>query len=62
MNKVPEVTLYFLKDQDPLHDGSGAFADYLNETLGFGLDNTSRPRLGFSSGPGTPASTGSRWC
>jgi uncharacterized membrane-anchored protein len=41
LNKVPEVTLYFWVIKVLCTTVGETFADYLNETLGFGLDNTS---------------------
>ena len=41
LNKVPEVTLYFWVIKILCTTVGETFADYLNETLGFGLDNTS---------------------
>ena len=40
LNKVPEVTLYFWVIKILCTTVGETFADYLNETLGFGLDNT----------------------
>lgn len=40
MNKVPEVTLYFWLIKILCTTVGETFADYLNETLGFGLTNT----------------------
>jgi uncharacterized membrane-anchored protein len=40
MNKVPEVTLYFWLIKVLCTTVGETFADYLNETLGFGLTNT----------------------
>jgi uncharacterized membrane-anchored protein len=40
MNKVPEVTLYFWVIKILCTTVGETFADYLNETLGFGLTNT----------------------
>ena len=70
LNKVPEVTLYFWIIKILCTTVGESFADYINETLGFGLTNTT---LVFSAGPGRragravpaatatcPASTGSR--
>ncbi len=41
LNKVPEVTLYFWIIKIVCTTVGETAADYLNETLGFGLDNTS---------------------
>jgi len=41
LNKVPEVTLYFWVIKILCTTVGETFADYLNDTLGFGLDNTS---------------------
>lgn len=41
LNKVPEVTLYFWVIKILCTTVGETAADYLNETLGFGLDNTS---------------------
>lgn len=41
LNKVPEVTLYFWVIKILCTTVGETFADYLNETLGFGLDHTS---------------------
>jgi uncharacterized membrane-anchored protein len=41
LNKVPEVTLYFWIIKILCTTVGETAADYLNETLGFGLDNTS---------------------
>ncbi len=40
LNKVPEVTLYFWLIKVLCTTVGETFADYLNETLGFGLTNT----------------------
>jgi uncharacterized membrane-anchored protein len=40
LNKVPEVTLYFWVIKILCTTVGETFADYLNETLGFGLNNT----------------------
>src|SRR5690349_21615199 len=40
MNKVPEVTVYFWSIKVLCTTVGETFADYLNETLGFGLTNT----------------------
>ena len=40
LNKVPEVTLYFWVIKILCTTVGETFADYLNDTLGFGLDNT----------------------
>jgi uncharacterized membrane-anchored protein len=40
LNKVPEVTLYFWLIKILCTTVGETFADYLNETLGFGLTNT----------------------
>jgi uncharacterized membrane-anchored protein len=40
MNKVPEVTVYFWLIKVLCTTVGETFADYLNETLGFGLTNT----------------------
>ena len=72
LNKVPEVTVYFWVIKILCTTVGESFADYINETLGFGLTNTT---LVFSAGlaialvgavPARPLrpgrSTGSRWC
>ena len=72
LNKVPEVTVYFWIIKILCTTVGESFADYINETLGFGLTNTT---ILFSRGaghrPGVPssgsaatsrASTGSRSC
>ena len=41
LNKVPEVTLYFWVIKIMATTVGETAADYLNETLGFGLVNTS---------------------
>ena len=41
LNKVPEVTLYFWVIKILCTTVGETFADYLNDTLGFGLNNTS---------------------
>ncbi len=46
LNKVPEVTLYFWIIKILCTTVGESFADYINETLGFGLTNTT---LVFSS-------------
>src|SRR3954465_1367120 len=40
LNKVPEVTLYFWIIKILCTTVGESFADYVNETLGFGLTNT----------------------
>src|SRR6476469_1614572 len=40
LNKVPEVTLYFWVIKILCTTVGETFADYLNDTLGFGLNNT----------------------
>ena len=40
LNKVPEVTLYFWIIKILCTTVGESFADYINETLGFGLTNT----------------------
>src|SRR6059058_3595553 len=40
LNKVPEVTLYFWVIKILCTTVGESFADYINETLGFGLTNT----------------------
>ena len=47
LNKVPEVTLYFWIIKILCTTVGESFADYINETLGFGLTNTT---LVFSAG------------
>jgi uncharacterized membrane-anchored protein len=47
LNKVPEVTLYFWVIKILCTTVGESFADYINETLGFGLTNTT---LLFSAG------------
>jgi uncharacterized membrane-anchored protein len=46
LNKVPEVTLYFWIIKILCTTVGESFADYINETLGFGLTNTT---LAFSA-------------
>ena len=71
LNKVPEVTLYFWIIKILCTTVGESFADYINETLGFGLTNTTllfsaalvialvaQFRLECTS----LACTGSRWC
>src|SRR6187200_2488865 len=41
VNKVPEVTVYFWVIKILCTTVGETAADYLNDTLGFGLDNTS---------------------
>ena len=72
LNKVPEVTVYFWIIKILCTTVGESFADYVNETLGFGLTNTTlavlrgarRWRWWRSSGSTATsrASTGSRWC
>ena len=72
LNKVPEVTVYFWIIKILCTTVGESFADYINETLGFGLTNTT---VVFSVAPGhragravpaeplrARASTGSRSC
>src|SRR4249919_3562847 len=40
LNKVPEVTIYFWVIKILCTTVGESFADYINETLGFGLTNT----------------------
>jgi uncharacterized membrane-anchored protein len=40
LNKVPEVTIYFWIIKILCTTVGESFADYINETLGFGLTNT----------------------
>src|SRR3954470_6769318 len=40
LNKVPEVTIYFWLIKVLCTTVGESFADYINETLGFGLTNT----------------------
>src|SRR3954468_24400368 len=40
LNKVPEVTVYFWIIKVLCTTVGESFADYINETLGFGLTNT----------------------
>src|SRR3954462_193619 len=40
LNKVPEVTVYFWVIKILCPTVGESFADYINETLGFGLTNT----------------------
>src|SRR5881227_1586283 len=40
LNKVPEVTVYFWVIKVLCTTVGESFADYINETLGFGLTNT----------------------
>src|SRR5436853_3650288 len=40
LNKVPEVTVYFWLIKVLCTTVGESFADYINETLGFGLTNT----------------------
>src|SRR5437016_6535322 len=40
LNKVPEITLYFWIIKILCTTVGESFADYINETLGFGLTNT----------------------
>ena len=40
LNKVPEVTIYFWIIKVLCTTVGESFADYINETLGFGLANT----------------------
>ncbi|MDT7713994.1 MAG: hypothetical protein QOG46_2957, partial [Pseudonocardiales bacterium] len=40
LNKVPEVTVYFWIIKILCTTVGETFADYLNDTLGFGLSNT----------------------
>src|SRR3954467_2803798 len=40
LNKVPEVTVYFWVIKILCTTVGESFADYINETLGFGLTNT----------------------
>ena len=40
VNKVPEVTVYFWVIKILCTTVGESFADYINETLGFGLTNT----------------------
>ena len=40
LNKVPEVTVYFWIIKILCTTVGESFADYINETLGFGLTNT----------------------
>src|SRR3954454_5702140 len=40
LNKVPEVTVYFWVIKILCTTVGESFADYVNETLGFGLTNT----------------------
>ena len=40
LNKVPEVTVYFWIIKILCTTVGESFADYVNETLGFGLTNT----------------------
>ncbi|MEO5851540.1 MAG: hypothetical protein ABIQ15_03425, partial [Nocardioides sp.] len=40
LNKVPEVTVYFWVIKVLCTTVGESFADYVNETLGFGLTNT----------------------
>src|SRR6476660_3923633 len=47
LNKVPEVTVYFWVIKILCTTVGESFADYINETLGFGLTNTT---LLFSAG------------
>jgi uncharacterized membrane-anchored protein len=47
LNKVPEVTIYFWIIKILCTTVGESFADYINETLGFGLTNTT---LVFSAG------------
>src|SRR5436190_18672526 len=47
LNKVPEVTVYFWIIKILCTTVGESFADYINETLGFGLTNTT---LLFSAG------------
>src|SRR4051794_31834866 len=46
LNKVPEVTVYFWVIKILCTTVGESFADYINETLGFGLTNTT---LAFSA-------------
>src|SRR6476660_3966685 len=46
LNKVPEVTVYFWIIKILCTTVGESFADYINETLGFGLTNTT---LAFSA-------------
>ena len=72
LNKVPEVTVFFWVIKILCTTVGESFADYINETLGFGLTNTT---LVFTCRPGrrhgrpvparagtSPASTGSPSC
>lgn len=70
LNKVPEVTVYFWIIKILCTTVGESFADYINETLGFGLTKTT---ILFSVGliialvaqfrldRYVPAATGSRW-
>src|SRR3954469_11400151 len=40
LNKVPEITVYFWVIKVLCTTVGESFADYINETLGFGLTNT----------------------
>ena len=42
LNKVPEVTVFFWVIKILCTTVGESFADYVNETLGFGLTNTTR--------------------
>src|SRR5436853_1549928 len=46
LNKVPEITVYFWIIKILCTTVGESFADYINETLGFGLTNTT---LAFSA-------------
>ena len=71
LNKVPEVTVYFWIIKILCTTVGESFADYINETLGFGLTKTTLPVLGGphhragrpvpTAAATCPASTGSRW-
>jgi uncharacterized membrane-anchored protein len=52
LNKVPEVTVYFWVIKILCTTVGESFADYINETLGFGLT-----RLWCSHWPSSPCSS-----
>ncbi len=72
LNKVPEVTVFFWVIKILCTTVGESLADYINETLGFGLTNTTRALHAWrwswcSSSSSAPAptslaSTGSPWC
>lgn len=51
-NKVPEITVWFRIIKIPCTSVGEGFADYINETLGLGLVNTTVPPAPARRGTG----------